>query len=122
MAEDKQESLLKELSSVDYIRGLKSNESGNISITDLFQSVFYTSGENVESNIDNCTSSGIYGINRDFWPDTDAPIVFGCLLVFNGEGLAGGGNPIVQIAIDHSAENIKIRVYWIRSWYPWKNL
>lgn len=122
MAEDKQESLLKELSSVDYIRGLKSNESGNISITDLFQSVFYTSGENVESNIDDYTSSGIYGINRDFWPDTDAPIAFGCLLVFNGKGLAGGGNPIVQIAIDHSAENIKIRVYWIRSWYPWKNL
>lgn len=122
MAEDKQESLLKKLSSVDYIRGLKSNESGNISITDLFQSVFYTSGENVESNIDDYTSSRIYGINRDFWPDTDAPIAFGCLLVFNGEGLAGGGNPIVQIAIDHSAENIKIRVYWIRSWYPWKNL
>lgn len=122
MGQDKQEILLNKLSSVDYIRGLKANESGNISITDLFQPVFYTSGENVESNIDDYKSSGIYGINRDFWPNTNAPIVYGGLLVFNGQGLAGGGNPIIQIAINHSAENIKIRVYWIRSWYPWRDL
>ena len=119
---DRKENLLMQFSSVDYIRGLINSESCCISFDDLFSQTFYNSGKNVESNIDGYKSSGIYGINRDAWPNTNAPIVYGCLLVFNGKGLASGGAPIVQIALSHDAVSIKVRVCWINNWYAWRTL
>lgn len=70
--------------------------------------------------------SGIYGLNNSI--NNNAPsnnssgILLGAVLIFNGNNLSIGGNPIVQIVVDYSIKTIKIRTYWVTKWYDWKSV
>ena len=66
---------------------------------------------------------GYYGVNATGADTTNTPYNLGTLIVLNGEKqYAGGGNPIVQILITHTAHEIYVRTRWISSWHSWRKL
>lgn len=66
---------------------------------------------------------GYYGINMTGAGTTNAPSNLGILIVLNGKrNYAGGGNPIVQIQITNTANELYVRGKWVGTWYSWRKL
>ena len=99
----------KEVDKVDKLLGLDDIGNGCCIRNDvLLDNLFQVRGT-VLSDLDNYTSSGIYGINRDAY---DIGLCgFGMLIVFSAHGTANGGNPIVQFIIN-SDGGILTRIKW----------
>ena len=70
--------------------------------------------------------SGIYGLNNtnnDNSPsNNNSGIILGTVIIFNGNGLSGGGNPIVQIIIEYTGVRTKYRTNWVGNWNDWKQI
>lgn len=111
-----------EVTSIAKLLGLDSSGNGKyITQKNLLADAFQEMG-NVTSNLDNYTTSGIYGVNDGIF-DTGL-IKYGMLIVFSGltKAAANGGYPIIQILFNGSypAVVMKMRIRWINKWSDWK--
>lgn len=110
----------KEVDKVDKLLGLDDIGNGCCIRNDvLLDNLFQVRGT-VLSDLDNYTSNGIYGINRDAY---DIGLCgFGMLIVFSAPGTANGGNPIVQFIIN-SDGGILTRIKWhVDDWSDWRTI
>lgn len=76
---------------------------------------------------DHTLPSGIYGINTtnqsDYTPENNTSgIPLGVAIIFEGNGLSLGGNPVVQIVIDYLGNSIRYRTWFIDHWNEWKTI
>lgn len=112
-----------QVTDTEYIYGeLADGSQIKIKVKDLLISLFQGRG-NVSSNIDNYTNTGFYGINSSIYEP--GVIAFGMLIVFNGfsSADAGGGKPVVQIAIGYYPNvEVKVRIRWQSNWSVWKSV
>lgn len=110
------------LADVAYVYGEAADGSqSKIRKGDLFSSLFQNRGNS--SNPDNSIESGVYGMNTDGGITSNSPVGHGTLLVFRTQsGSAGGGSPIVQIAINYQCTSVKVRARWVNDWSVWKTI
>lgn len=100
---------------------LADGSQGKIRKSDLFSILFQNRGNS--SNPDNSIESGVYGMNTDGGITSNSPVGHGILLVFRTlSGSAGGGSPIVQIAINYQCTSVKVRARWVNDWSVWKTI
>lgn len=110
----------KEVDKVDKLLGLDDSGNGCCIRNDvLLDNLFQVRGT-VLSDLDNYTSNGIYGINRDAY---DIGLCgFGMLIVFSAPDTANGGSPIVQFIIN-SDRVIFTRIKWhVDDWSDWRTI
>ena len=110
----------KEVDKVDKLLGLDDSGNGCCICNDvLLDNLFQVRGT-VLSDLDNYTSNGIYGINRDAY---DIGLCgFGMLIVFSAPDTANGGSPIVQFIINSDGV-IFTRIKWhVDDWSDWRTI
>ena len=110
----------KEVDKVDKLLGLDDSGNGCCIRNDvLLDNLFQVRGT-VLSDLDNYTSNGVYGINRDVY-DIDF-CSFGMLIVFSAPDTANGGSPIVQFIINSDGV-IFTRIKWhVDDWSDWRTI
>lgn len=72
-------------------------------------------------DVDDLKENGIYAINEQSANLSNCPITYGVFIVFNPKGAAGGGHPILQMAVAFSGETF-VRLTWVNVWRSWVKL
>lgn len=85
----------------------------------LFAPLFQVRGT-VKKSLNDCTDSGIYGINKDVY--NTGVCSYGMLIVFNATNTSLGGNPITQFVINSDGV-IFTRMKWYQADFTsWKTI
>ena len=120
MAEDIKLNEFERVQEITELLGLDYNGNGcSILPTTLLAPLFQIRGT-VTKNVDYCTVTGLYGINKDIY--NIGVCSYGMLVVFNAQDTANGGNPIAQFIISSNGD-IQIRVKWhTEDFSPWRTI
>lgn len=110
----------KEVDKVDKLLGLDDSGNGCCIRNDVLLDNLFQVRDTVSSDLDNYTSNGVYGINKDVY--NIGLCALGMLIVFSAPGTAYGGNPIVQFVINSNGVIIT-RIKWhVNDWSDWRTI
>lgn len=120
MAEDIKLNEFKEVNGLTKILGLDSEGNSCCVLSNILLSPLFQVKGTVIKNLNDCTDTGIYGINRDIY--NIGICNYGMLIVFNAQDTANEGSPIVQFIIS-SGGIIYSRMKWhVDEWTGWREI